>query len=112
MEGAPCIDVGGDVAPRVGRSANQCRRRPFGETSLRYAAHPGAPHTGNMDPGQLGNVLPNGEDYRPHEMQAMMELLWAEYVDANPRLFGVYDWKAPRRGVAHAIFLRRGTAEY
>ena len=47
-----------------------------------------------------------------HEMQAMMELLWAEYVDANPRLFGVYDWKAPRRGVAHAIFLRRGTAEY
>ena len=105
MEGAPCIDVGGDVAPRVGTSANQCLRRPFGETSLRYAPHPGAPHTGNMDPGQLGNVLPNGEDYRPHEMQAMMELLWAEYVDANPRLFGVYDWKAPRRGVAHAIFL-------
>ena len=64
MEGAPCIDVGGDVAPRVGTSANQCLRRPFGETSLRYAPHPGAPHTGNMDPGQLGNVLPNGEDYR------------------------------------------------
>ena len=72
MEGAPCIDVGGDVAPRVGTSANQCLRRPFGETSLRYAPHPGAPHTGNMDPGQLGNVLPKGEDYRPHEMQAMM----------------------------------------
>jgi hypothetical protein len=32
-----------------------------------------------------------GEDYRPHEVQAMMELLWAEYVDANPRLFEVYD---------------------
>ena len=47
-----------------------------------------------------------------HEMQAMMELLWAEYVDANPRHFEVYDSKAPRRGVAHAIFLRRGTAEY
>jgi len=26
-----------------------------------------------------------------HEMQAMMELLWAEYVDANPRLFEVHD---------------------
>jgi hypothetical protein len=45
------------------------------------------------------------------KMQAMMELLWAVYVDANPRLFEVYDKKAPRRGVAHAIFLRRGTTE-
>ena len=111
MEGAPCIDVGGDVAPRVGTSANQCLRRPFGETSLRYAPHPGAPHTGNMDPGQLGNVLPNGDDYRPHEMQAMRAVV-GRVRRRKPRLFGVYDWKAPRRGVAHAIFLRRGTAEY
>jgi hypothetical protein len=43
-----------------------------------------------MNPSQLGNVLPNGEDYRPHE-GAMMEQLWAEYVDANPRLFEVHD---------------------
>jgi hypothetical protein len=48
---------------------------------------------------------------RMAKMQAMMELLWAVYVDANPRLFEVYDKKAPRRGVAHAIFLRRGTTE-
>jgi hypothetical protein len=33
----------------------------------------------------------NGEDYRPHEVQAMMELLWADYVEANPRLFEVHD---------------------
>src|SRR3974390_2806254 len=51
-------------------------------TGAAYSPHPGAPHSGNMNPGQLGNVLPNGEDYRPHEVQAMMELLWAEYVDA------------------------------
>ena len=44
-----------------------------------------------MNLGQLGNVLPNGEDYRPHEVQMMMEQLWAEYVDANPRLFEVHD---------------------
>jgi hypothetical protein len=44
-----------------------------------------------MNLGQLGNVLPNGEDYRPHEVQTMMEQLWAEYVDANPRLFEVHD---------------------
>jgi hypothetical protein len=44
-----------------------------------------------MNLGQLGNVLTNGEDYRPHEVQTMMEHLWAEYVDANPRLFEVHD---------------------
>jgi hypothetical protein len=33
----------------------------------------------------LGNVLANGEDHRPHEVQAMMEQLRAEYVHANPR---------------------------
>jgi hypothetical protein len=44
-----------------------------------------------MSLGQLGNVLPNGEDYRPLEVQTVMERLWAEYVDANPRLFEVHD---------------------
>ena len=62
--------------------------KPTGAT---YAAHPGAPHSGTMTPSQLGNVLPNGEDYRPHEVQAMMEPLWADYVGANPRLFEVHD---------------------
>jgi hypothetical protein len=28
---------------------------------------------------------------RPHEVQMVMEQLWAEYVDANPRLFEVHD---------------------
>jgi hypothetical protein len=60
-------------------------------TGARYTPHPGAPHSGVMDLGQLGNVLANGEDYRPHEVQAMMEQLWAEYVRANPRLFEVHD---------------------
>ena len=44
-----------------------------------------------MDPSQLGSVLSNGEDYRPHEVKAMMEQLWGEYVTANPRLFDVDD---------------------
>jgi hypothetical protein len=60
-------------------------------TGAVYSPHPGAPHSGRMNPGQLGAVLPNGEDYRPHEVQAMIELLWADYVAANPRLFEVYD---------------------
>ena len=62
--------------------------KPTGAT---YTPHPGAPHSGPMNLCQLGNVLPNGEDYRPHEVTAMMEPLWTGYVDANPRLFEVHD---------------------
>ena len=60
-------------------------------TRARYTPHPGAPFSGTMNLGQLGNVLANGEDYRPQEVQTMMERLWAEYVDANPRLFELHD---------------------
>ena len=42
--------------------------KPTGAT---YIPHPGAPYSGNMNLGQLGNVLPNGKDYRPHEVQMM-----------------------------------------
>ena len=74
---------------------NQFQMSPKGithtPTGATYTAHPGAPHSGSMNFSQLGNVLPNGEDYRPHVVQTMMEQLWAEYVDANPRLFEVHD---------------------
>lgn len=60
-------------------------------TGAKYTPHPGSPYSATMNLGQLGNVLANGEDYRPHEVQTMMERLWAEYVDANPRLFDVHD---------------------
>ena len=60
-------------------------------TGATYTAHPGAPFSGNMNPSQLGNVLPNGEDYRRNEVETLMEQLWAEYVAANPRLFEVHD---------------------
>ena len=60
-------------------------------TGTTYTPHRGAPHFGSTNLSQLGNVLPNGEDYPPHEVLTMMERLWAEYVDANPRLFEVHD---------------------
>ena len=60
-------------------------------TGLTYTPHPGAPHSGITNLDHLGNVLSNGEDYRANEVQAMMELLWADYVAANPRLFEVQD---------------------
>jgi len=34
-------------------------------TAAGYTQHPGAPYYGVMNPGQLGNVLAKGEDYRP-----------------------------------------------
>jgi hypothetical protein len=69
-------------------SSKGITHQPTGAT---YTPHPGAPHCGIMDLSQLENLLPNGEDYRPHEVQMVMEQLWAEYVNANPRLFDVHD---------------------
>jgi hypothetical protein len=70
-------------------------------TGAKYTPHPGAPHSGTLTLSELGSVSAIGEDYRPHEVRTMMERLWAEYVDANPRLFEVHDLKAdcrcPRR---------------
>lgn len=69
----------------VERSETHRLRRVMGFAAL--TPHPGSPHSGTMRLGQLGNVLPNGEDYRPHEVETMMQRLWAEYVAANPKLF-------------------------
>jgi hypothetical protein len=69
-------------------SSRSITHKPTGAT---YTPHPGAPHSGTMNLNQLGTLLPNGEDYRPHEVQMMMEQLWVEYVNANPRLFDVHD---------------------
>lgn len=48
-------------------------------TGCTFTPHPGQPLSGNMRLGQLGNKLPSGEDYRPHEVKAMMNELWAEH---------------------------------
>jgi hypothetical protein len=62
--------------------------KPTGTT---YTPHPGAPYSGSMSLTEFGSALPNREDYRPEEVQTMMERLWAEYVATNPRLFEVHD---------------------
>lgn len=56
-------------------------------TGAGFTPNPGNPHSGNMRLGQLGNVLANGDDHRPDQVNAMMQQLWAEYVDENPGLF-------------------------
>jgi hypothetical protein len=56
-------------------------------TGATFTPHPGSPLSGNLYLGQLGNRLPNGDDHRPDEVQAMMPRLWAEHVEANPTAF-------------------------
>jgi hypothetical protein len=58
-----------------------------GPTGAAFSPHPGSPLSGNLHLGQLGNRLPNGDDHRPDEVRAMMQRLWAEYVEANPTAF-------------------------
>jgi len=60
-------------------------------TGASYSAHPGSPFSGTMSFANLGNKLRSGEDYRPQEVQQMMEQLWAEYVEANPGEFTKVD---------------------
>jgi hypothetical protein len=55
-------------------------------TGASFTPYPGEPRSGHMNEGQLGNVLPNGEDYRPDQVHEMMRQLWAEYVVENPGL--------------------------
>jgi len=67
------------------------RFRPGGithkPTGASFTPYPGEPGSGNANDGQLGNVLPNGDDYRPHEVKEMMRQLWADYVAKNPDQF-------------------------
>jgi hypothetical protein len=56
-------------------------------TGAAFTPHPGSPLSGNLHVGHLGNRLKNGDDHRPDEVKAMMQRLWAEYVEANPTAF-------------------------
>ena len=47
--------------------------------------------SGHKTYGRLGNVLPNGEDYRPHEVEKMMRKLWVDSVADNTGLFKTAD---------------------
>ena len=56
-------------------------------TGAMFTPHPGSPSSGTWYQGQLGNVLKNGDDHRPHEVHRMMQRLWEEYVADNPYAF-------------------------
>jgi hypothetical protein len=64
-------------------SAKGITHKPTGAS---FTPYPGQPNSGHMTYGQLGNVLPNGEDYRPHEAEKMIRKLWVDFVADNPGL--------------------------
>jgi hypothetical protein len=55
-------------------------------TGYKFKPYPGNPYSGSLHKGMLGSVLPNGEDYRPHEVEQMSRRLWNEYVEQNENL--------------------------
>lgn len=48
-------------------------------TGYKFTPHPGNPLSGNAWQAQLGNKLASGDDYRPDEVKAMMQDLWAKH---------------------------------
>ena len=51
-------------------------------TGYKFTAHSKKSLSGNARLGLLGNKLPTGEDYRPHEVEAMANQLWLEQVNS------------------------------
>ena len=56
-------------------------------TGAKFTPQVGSPLSGIKNDHELGNVLPNGEEYRPEEVQEMMGQLWKKYVADHPDLF-------------------------
>lgn len=49
-------------------------------TGYGFTPHPGSPTSGTVRVGNHGNKLKTGEDYRPHEVEAMMDEMWREHL--------------------------------
>lgn len=55
-------------------------------TDAAFTPYPGDPCSGITRMGQLGSKHPNGNSFRPEDVQRMMWDLWVEYVISNPRV--------------------------
>ncbi len=49
-------------------------------TGYNFKPSPRSPADGTVNRGQLGNELPNGECYRPNDVEEMAKRLWLEYL--------------------------------
>ena len=55
-------------------------------TDAAFTPYAGDPYSGITRLGQLGNKHPNGNSFRPEDVQRMMWELWVEYVSSNPQV--------------------------
>ena len=62
-------------------------------TDAAFTPYPGDRFSGITRLGQLGNNKPNGNSFRPEDVQRVMCELWAEYVVDNPQLFKTRELK-------------------
>lgn len=49
-------------------------------TGARFSAYPGRSDFSTVNWGRAGDILPNGDDYRPADILAMAEKLWSQRV--------------------------------
>ena len=53
-------------------------------TGARWTAYPGQPEAHSKNLGMLGSVLPNGDDYRPHDVEPIaLKMLRERKLDAQ-----------------------------
>ena len=69
-------------------------------TDAAFTPYPGDPYSGITRLGQLGNKHPNGNSFRPEDVQRMMWELWVEYVTGNPQLFKTSELRRADPGAA------------
>jgi len=50
-------------------------------TGYNFKPYPRSPTDGAVNKGQLGSKPPNGEYYRPDDVEEMAKRLWQEYLD-------------------------------
>ena len=56
-------------------------------TDAAFTPYPGDPYSGITRLGQLACKHPNGNSFRPEDVQRMMWELWVEFVNDNRQLF-------------------------
>ena len=69
-------------------------------TDAAFTPYPGDPYSGISRLGQLSNKHPNGNSFRPEDVQRMMWELWVEYVTGNPQLFKTAELRRADPGAA------------
>ena len=72
-------------------------------TDAAFTPYPGDPFSGITRMGQLRSKHPNGNSFRPEDVQRMMRELWTEYVTGNPQLFKPAELGGPLPGPPDSI---------